>query len=58
MFDTFRLERCEREVALDLVRRDIIGARVEAEVTEPAGQQGHHDCRCTAASRRREGECA
>ena len=36
VFDDFRRDEVRRAVAYDLVRRDIIGARVEAAVTQPA----------------------
>ncbi|HUU32476.1 MAG TPA: translocation/assembly module TamB domain-containing protein, partial [Vicinamibacterales bacterium] len=36
VFDGFRRDEVQRAVAYDLVRRDIIGARVDATVTQPA----------------------
>ncbi|MGD9902385.1 MAG: translocation/assembly module TamB domain-containing protein [Vicinamibacterales bacterium] len=34
LFDRFLIEELQREVALDLVRRDVVGATVEAEIVE------------------------
>ena len=51
VFDGFRVDEMQRVVALDLVRRDVVGAQVEATVSQPAEGQKRIDVAVTGGTR-------